>query len=320
MAKSVSFSDLMVTQQSKGSTRLEKIDGLVRWSRFGYRLTKILGRSGLGPTGYPPLSLFKALILQHLYGLSDPEMEEMLYDRLSFRRFCGFGLSDNIPDATTLCRFRNALAGQTEKLFGLVLDEIQAQGITLKSGTIVDATVIQSSAQDPCGGTVSARDPEAGWTKKGGKYHHGYKAHVACDVETGLVTTLQVTGAEVHDSQVFEVLLTGEETCVYADKAYASTKRRKRLREAGIGDCVMYPAQAGRKQPAWQKHLNTLWSKTRCRIEKIFGHMKRTQKLLRARYIGQVKTLTQMSFVAMAYNLVRALSLIPRPCKQAATG
>ncbi len=107
---------------------------------------------------------------------------------------------------------------------------------------------------------------------------------------------------------------------MYADKAYASVKRRKRLREAGIGDCVMYPAQAGRKQPGWQKHLNTLWSKTRCRIEKIFGHMKRTQKLLRARYVGQVKTLTQMRFVAMAYNLVRALSLISRPDKQAATG
>lgn len=102
----VSLADALVTQKTKGTTRLEKIDGLINWQRFGYRLEKILSRSSGGRPPYPALSMFKAMILQRLYNFSDPEMEEMLYDRFSFRRFCGFGLTDTLPDETTICRFR----------------------------------------------------------------------------------------------------------------------------------------------------------------------------------------------------------------------
>ena len=114
------FSELLVTQKSKGSTRLEKIENLINWKRLDYRLKKILARSGMGPTGYPTTILFKALILQNLYGLSDPMLEEMLYDRMSFRRFCGLSLNSKIPDETTICRFRGALKGHTDK-FSLLL-------------------------------------------------------------------------------------------------------------------------------------------------------------------------------------------------------
>ena len=109
------------------------------------------------------------MILKHLYGLSDPALEEMLYDRLSFRRFCGLALSDKIPDETTSCRFRSALSGQVKKLFDLVMDDLSKKGITLKTGAIVDASVIESSVGRPRGGSVNTADPQAGWTKKGGK-------------------------------------------------------------------------------------------------------------------------------------------------------
>jgi len=310
------FSELMVTQKSKGSTRLEKIESLINWKRIDFRLKKILSRSGLGPTGYTPTILFKALILQNLYGLSDPMLEEMLYDRLSFRRFCGLSLNSNIPDETTICRFRSALKGHTDKLFAIVMDDLASKGIILKSGSIIDATVLKSAVKNPCGGTVNPRDPEAGWTKKGGQFHHGYKAHVSCDTQ-GLIKNVRVTGAEVHDGNVLGQLLDGSETEVYADKAYGSTKNRKLLESNGIKDRLMYKKTAKKgKQPNWQIQLNKLWSRTRNGVERIFGHWKSIMGVTRCRYIGEEKMQSHMEFLALTYNLMRASKMKP----QLATG
>lgn len=305
------FSELLVTQRSKGASRLEQIEGLVKWQRVDYRLKKILNRSGLGPTGYTPIMLFKALILQHLYGLSDPLMEEMLYDRFSFRRFCGLSLTSKIPDETTLCRFRGALSGHVEKLFQIVMDDLAAQGITLKTGAIVDASVIDSSVKRPCGGEVNAHDAQAGWTKKGGQYHYDYKAHVACD-EQGLVRSVMVTGADVHDSQVFTQLLDGTEKSVYADKAYGSAKNRKVLEHHGIRDCLMYKKHRGQKGlPNWQVQLNKIWGKTRTTVERVFAHWKTVMGVRRCRYVGVQKVHDHMAFLALTYNLMRATKLKP---------
>ena len=178
-------------------------------------------------------------------------------------------MSGDIPDETTLCRFRSALKGKTEGLFKLVLQDIESQGILIKSGTIVDATIITSGVTPPRDGEVSEKDPEAGWTKKGGKYVYGYKAHTACDKETGLITNIIATSADVHDSQVFEQLLTGEEPLVMADKAYDSEKRRKLLMKHGIEDQIMYKKKKGKQHPRWQLELNKLWAKKRGRIESI---------------------------------------------------
>lgn len=303
------FSELMVTQKTKGSTRLEKIESLINWKRLDYRLKKILSRSGMGPTGYPPQTLFKALILQNLYGLSDPMLEDMLYDRMSFRRFCGLSLNSKIPDETTICRFRGTLKGQTDKLFSLVMADLASQGITLKSGAIVDATVIQSAVKDPCGGEVNALDPDAGWTKKGGQFHHGYKAHVSCDTQ-GLIKDVMVTGANVHDGNVLGQLLDGSESEVYADKAYGSKKNRKLLEENGIKDRLMYKktVQKG-KQPNWQIQLNKLWSPTRNGVERIFGHWKSIMGVTRCRFIGEDKVQAHMDLLALTYNLMRATKL-----------
>jgi IS5 family transposase len=303
------FADLMTTRSKKAS-KLDRIHKLVNWNRFDYRLKKLLNRSGLGPIGYQPLTLFKALVLQHLYGLSDPEMEEMLYDRISFRAFCDLGLSDAIPDETTLCRFRNALGGKTQTLFKLVLQDIEQAGLKPQSGTIVDATVIQSACATPPGGEVNDKDPQAGWTKKGGQYTYGYKAHLASDVETSLVTAVDVTGAEVHDTNVLESLLDSETSEVYADKAYASKDRDERLDKAGIANKIMYKAKGKKKHPTWQTQLNKIWSKTRCGIEKIFGYWKQSMNLRRCRYRGEDKVRSHIHLVAMVYNLFRASNIL----------
>lgn len=306
----VSFADLMVTRKKKSRHKLDAIHELVSWYKVEKKLKQLLKRSPLGPIGYPPLTLFKVLLIQNMYGLSDPLMEEMLYDRISFRDFCGLALSDNVPDETTICRFRGALKGKTEGLFQLVLRDLERKGIALKSGTIVDATVIASAVRPPKGGEVSEKDSEAGWTIKGGEYIHGYKAHVACDATSRIVTGVIATSADVHDSNVLEQLLRGDEPSVMADKAYESKARRARLKAHGIDDQLMYKKKAGKPQPSWQNALNKLWSKRRGLIEGIFGTVKEVVGLRRCRYKGWGKNQTHFELLFMALNLSRGANIL----------
>jgi len=141
-----SLADVVVTQSSKGSTKLKQISGIINWKRLGTKLELIIRRGRMGRPPYPALTLFKVLILQRLYDLSDPQMEEMLYDRLSFRRFCDFGLTDKRPDETTICRFRSFLGNKVETLLEVVLQDLDDQGLSMKGGAIVDATVISSKS------------------------------------------------------------------------------------------------------------------------------------------------------------------------------
>jgi transposase len=143
-------------------------------------------RAPAGRPGYPPLALFRALLLAQWYQLSDPGLEEALADRLSFRRFCGFGLDDSTPDETTLCRFRGALAerGLAEALFAELNRQLDAKGLVLRAGTLIDATLVEAAVARPpqSEGEVSTKDPEAGFTRRGQRSFFGFKAHVAVDL------------------------------------------------------------------------------------------------------------------------------------------
>jgi IS5 family transposase len=306
-----SLADMLVTQQSKGATRLEKISRIINWKRLGSKLEFMIRRGKMGRPPYPSLSLFKVLVLQRLYNLSDPQMEEMLYDRLSFRRFCDFGLTDKLPDETTICKFRGALGNKVNGLLEAVLQDLAEQGLTMKGGAIVDATVISSKSAVPTGGEVSKTDPEAGWTKKAGRYHHGYKMHACVDEEHGLVQGVEVTSADVHDSLVFGQLISADDPYVYADKAYDSRRNRQILTEHGIEDRILYRGRRGQGQPQWQKELNKLWNKKRSSIERTFAHLKGQQGLGRCRYFGVDKTKQWAILNAIAYNLSRAIKILP---------
>jgi transposase, IS5 family len=254
--------------------------------------------------------MFKAMILQRLYNFSDPEMEEMLYDRFSFRRFCGFGLTDKLPDETTICRFRGIIGDKADGLLQLVLEDLASQGFTMKGGAIVDATVITSRSKTPKGGTVSPTDPEAGWTKKQGNYHHGYKMHACVDAKHGLVHGLMVTSADVHDSLVFGQVLDERDEVVYADKAYDSERNRQLLKDHGVVDRILYKGKRGHPQPQWQKNLNSLWNKTRSGVERTFAHLKGRQGLGQARYFGLDKNTQWAVMNVIAYNLSRAVNIL----------
>ena len=192
------------------NARLERIDALVQW----YRLAKILEKLRSAKTGrpaYPPLVLLKVLLLQSWHNLSDVGIEEALADRLSFRRFCGFGLDEATPDATTISRFRCdlAAAGLAEKLFGEIGRQLDQQGLVLKQGTLIDATLVEADARRPPmdEGEVSERDPDAGFTRRGQRSFFGFKAHIAVDQGSDLIRACVLTGADIGDSLACDGLI-----------------------------------------------------------------------------------------------------------------
>src|SRR5438128_11077106 len=190
-----SFVDALAPHVAGGGGRLDRLHGLVKWYRFEKLLAPLRG-GGAGRPAYPPLQMFKILLLQSLYGLSDAETEEALADRLSFRRFTGLTLTDAVPDHSTICRFRNLLIERSllEKLFAELDRQLDRAGLILRRGTMLDATVIESSAARPRDGQEPG-DPDARFTRRQGRSgsSYGYKAHVGVDEGSGLIRTVVTT-------------------------------------------------------------------------------------------------------------------------------
>ena len=193
--------------------RLERIIGLIDWAPMERLLPPL--RAPAGRPGYPPLALFRALLLAQWYQLSDPGLEEALADRLSFRRFCGLGLDDGTPDETTICRFRAALAerGMAEALFVELNRQLDTKGLMLKAGTLIDATLVEAAVARPpqSEGEVSTKDPEAGFTRRGQRSFFGFKAHVAVDLGSDLIRDAVLTSADIGDSLAADGLIQGED-------------------------------------------------------------------------------------------------------------
>jgi transposase, IS5 family len=288
---------------------LKEINDLVEWHPVQKELEKIRGRKGRGRPAYPDVAMFKILLLQQLFDLSDPMMEHHLYDRISFRAFCGFGMMDTLPDETTICRFRWMLQGKTEVLFNLILDQIRAKGLVLSKGTIVDATVMKAACKPPSGGEQSHVDPQAGWTKKQGKYVYGYKASIGADQGTGLILKTKLTSACVHDSVMLPHVVTGQEKAVYADKAYDARKLRAFLTAHSIKPRILRRKPRGKDLSPIKKKLNKVYSTIRCHVERIFAHFKTQHGYAQARYRGWDKNQTHLDLLSMAYNIKRAVSL-----------
>ena len=226
---SPSLAETLLPEGLGRNRRLERIDEEVDWEKFAGLVEGIYSACE-GRPSYPPLMMVKALLLEQWYNLSDPQMEEALWDRISFRRFVGLGLGDETPDYSTISRFRAELArrGLSEKLFGELVAQLDRQGLMVKEGTLMDATLVEAQVKRPpmsAGrGARSATDPDADWSFTGGKRqsHFGYKVHIEVDQDTGLVRKAALTPAKVNESEVAEELISGDEEAVYGDRAYES--------------------------------------------------------------------------------------------------
>ena len=249
--------------------------------------------------------------------MSDPQLEEQLKDRISFRRFAGLSQHDPTPDETTFVRFRARLreAGLEKYVFETLLGHIDAQGLLVKSGKIVDATIVEQSTghktgkKDADGNDLTTRDPEASFTKKGDVSYHGYKIHAATDL-SGIITGAVVSTASHHDSRYIDELAKGEKHAVFADSAYSDDQRRADLEKRGVLPAIIYKRNRGQKElSAWQKRWNRLVSRVRALGEHPFAWMKRLLNFTRCRYRGLRRNEFDFVLTIAAYNVRRAVSL-----------
>lgn len=277
--------------------------------------------------------LFKIIILQRLYNLSDDQTEYQINDRMSFMRFLGLGLDDKVPDAKTIRLFKDTLtkAGIMEQLFSQFNRMLEERGIITHKGTIVDATFVDAPRQrnsrdenkkikdgevpeewkkEPH--KMSQKDTDARWTKKGDEKHYGYKDHVKVDADSKLIMDYAVTPANVHDSNEFENFFNEQDEVGYADSAYVGKKLPRHVRNEAC-------EKGYRNKPLTdkQKENNRRKSKIRCRIEHVFAYMTMSMHGLTVRSIGIERAVFNIGLTNLVYNLCR-YSFLSR--KEAVTG
>lgn len=293
------------------SGALDRVGGLVKWYRFE-KLLAGFNHGGAGHPAWPALVLFKGLLLQSLYGLSERELEEALADRLSFRRFAGLGLEETIPDHTVFNRFRNALIAQglERKLFDELDRQLEKAGVILKRGAMLDATLIEAVSR-PGTAERPSHDPDARHGGKGG-FTFGYKAHVGVDEGSGLIRSVITTPANVNDTVPADGLIRGDERQVWADAAYDTKARRERLSAAGVKPRIARrPNKHHPELPPRLKRYNRLIARHRAAVETTFATWKNRMGLTVIRYVGLAKAQAQITFAAIAFNLRRWAALTP---------
>jgi IS5 family transposase len=297
---------LVFSEGARPSSTLEDLSALVDWNEIA-ALLKEVHSSAKGEAAWPPLAMFRALLLSIWYDLSDVMLAEALDDRASFRTFCGFSRTEMTPERTAFVRFRKALlaVGLDRLLFERVTAQLKARAITVKTGTIVDATIIASSSEN---------DVEARWVKhKNKKAVHGFKAHVGSDAETALIEEVAVTPANVNDGKAGPQALPNNPGETFADSAYRGRCFGDAVRAKGGKARIVATGMWGSDEEETRKRLddfNRPIHRVRARIEKIFGTCKRSYGLRRMRWRGLAKAALQVHITAVAYNLKRTLNIL----------
>ncbi len=331
------FFDLMHRYDalSQQGDPLEPLAQHIPWCRFRKTLEKSLCRSKRPKGGRPPFDavlMFKILVLQALYNVSDEQLEYQIRDRLSFMRFLGLDLHQRIPDAKTIWLFRETLAqaGVVEPLFTQFETYLAAQGLQARGGQLIDASLVPVPTQRNTrkeNATIKAgncpaewaaqpakrrqKDTHARWTVKHGKSHYGYKNHVNVDTHHKLIRRYTVTDAAVHDSQVLEEVLLPKSAGgdVWADAAYRSHEIEAQLKKRKLRSRIQYKGYRETPLTASQKHTNHRRARIRARVEHVFGHqvMAMGGKLIRT--IGRVRAQAKIGLKNLTYNFQRFLML-----------
>lgn len=304
--------------------QLRLIDDRIGWGAVERALLGLKpGR--MGPPAYPPLLMFKALLLQQWYGLSDPGLEEALCDRFSFRRFVGLAADQAAPDHSTLWRFRQAMAkaGVDQAAFEAVAAQLDAQGLIVRQGTLIDASLIAAQSHPPSPPAEgeaepgasrlvrSTRERDADWTRRGSSRFFGYKLHIAVDRGSELVRRVMLTPASVNDTVPADGLMLGDEKEVWADKAYDSHARRERLKATGVKNRICRRGNKHHTPSPWSEKRNRAIARIRGRVETTFAILKRHYQRGRARYLTLQRNQTDLIMACIAINLRKSLVLAP---------
>jgi len=312
-ANQPSFFDLAVQQRGATNRTLETIAREVDLSEAEARVARTYSRGGRPACRVGVL--LRVMILQHLYGLSDPQAEEQVNDRLSFQKFVQLDADETVPDESTICRFRQRLieCGLHEALLALLNTQLEARGYIVSRVTLVDATLVESSRRRPdaqAARTGQAPDADARYARKYNHTYYGYKAHVSSDGEHQLVRTAVITPANANDADWLPRVTPPTAGSLYADKAYDSKANHAWLQEHGIESRLAKKGAHHIKLTAEDHLENRSKGRVRSGIERVFAHWKQWQRYRRVRYLGLVKNQLELTLKAVAYNLRRLVGIL----------
>ena len=345
MDKNLGFADLALASSLKHNRNLklmEKLDKAIDWSRLEAILLShyTIGTSGEGADAYPPLMLFKCLLLQKWFRVnSDPELENQINDRLSFKKFLGLSFSKPSPDHSTFSRFRSRLSKEAmDQINSEILRQFEQQGLTINEGIAVDARLVQSASKpisneqmkrlkekkqtsegrlDKNGKPLKfSRDLESDWTVKNDKPHYGLKEHTSVDIHNGFILATTMSAASVHDTNYFQYCTVY--SChtsqpiekAFADKAYFGQPNRDFLNMNNIQDGIMRKDTTTAKLTSYEKERNKKISKVHYIVEQYFGLSHLHDSAKRARFTDIVKNKFDCWYRQAAYNISRGLKIL----------
>jgi len=331
--------DIRLSKLSQLGDPLEKLSKTIDFEIFRQTIESKIIKPSKGAGGRRPydyILMFKILILQRYFSLSDDQVEFQVNDRMSFMRFLDLTIADDIPDSKTVWNFREQLTDNEliEPLFEVFLKELDSLGMILKEGSIIDASFVEvprqrnsreenkeikSEGQAPDKwaekpNMLVQKDTDARWTKKGSQTFFGYKNHVKTDSKSKIVTKYTVTDASVHDSQALADLITEEDKdkVLYADSAYKGENQDKLLDEKKVVNEVHERAYKNKPLTDDQKASNKIKSKTRVRVEHIFGFMENTMDAMYIHNIGIKRASAVIGLINLTYNMFRKIQIEAR--------
>ena len=290
---------------------LDEINKLIDWRKISWQLQRMYKRDK-GRPAISPLGMFKLLLLEQYYDLSDVRVVEELHDRLSFQRFTGIDIYEHDVNSSSLVRFRERLIkrDRMEKVFKLFNDQLEEKGLVIKKGSLIDSTLVKGHHRPgKTGGDGGVLDPDAEWVKRGDETHDGYKVSFCVDEGSELIRKVHVTGAATHDTVLLDTLVIGDEETVYADKGYASEFNRELLACLDISDGIYQKGYRNNPMQDWQFALNKKLAKHRNAVERKFGEAKDRHGMRRFRYAGLVKNKIQAYITALVMNMKRMVKL-----------
>jgi len=302
-----SFLSIAHHKKLKCERFLDDMTNVIPWNAFMEEIMKHEVQQPTGRKRTDSLLLLKIYFLQQWYNLSDPGAEEAVYDRNSFQKFLGIDLlGQTVPDETTILNFRHFLEARELqiKFFAIVRGILEDRHLLMKSGTIVDATII--AAPSSTKNEEKKRDPDMSSTKKGNEWHFGMKAHIGVDADSGLVHTVETSTAKVHDKAKMKDLFHGEEKAKFGDKGYVGDEDKREARKAGIFWGVLDKGRINHPLSCSQKKRNKKLSSIRALVEHPFQILKCQWGFVKVRYRGLTKNSLQLQTLFMLINVFKA--------------